>query len=143
MGQMESIHIIGADWEKDRDRLYAIREAVFTREQGVPREVERDEHDARSFHVLAVLDGLEVGTGRLLPDGHIGRVGVLKPYRRRGVGQALMRALIQRAKDQSFSHVGLASQTHALGFYERLGFVVSGDEFVEAGIPHWSMRLDL
>jgi len=140
---MENLHIIEADWETDRDRMRAIRHPVFVLEQQVPETIEQDAHDAVSSHVMAVRGDVDVGTGRLTPHGHLGRVAVLKEHRNQGVGRAIMQALIQVARDQSFPEVELSSQMHALGFYQGLGFEVSGEPFMEAGIPHLPMRLKL
>ena len=140
---MENVRIIVADWATDRDRMCAIRYPVFVLEQQVPETIEQDAYDAVSSHVIAVLEDVDVGTGRLAPNGHLGRVAVLKEHRNRGVGRAIMQALIQVARDQSFPGVELSSQMHALGFYQGLGFEVSGEPFMEAGIPHLPMRLSL
>lgn len=121
-----------------------IREAVFIREQHVPIELEWDELDAHSLHALAFGDEVvPVGTGRLLPDGRIGRMAVLPPWRGRGVGTAILCALIARAAAQGMPCVLLHAQAHAAGFYARRGFCTSGGEFLEAGIPHVTMLRDL
>jgi len=121
-----------------------VRERVFVEEQGVPRELEWDDWDARSEHAVAVdEEGGAIGTGRLLPDGHIGRMAVLARWRGRGVGSALLDALLERAKARRMPSVRLNAQTHAAGFYRRFGFAVDGVEFVEAGIPHVEMTLTL
>jgi len=114
-------------------------------EQQVPEEIEVDEFDPESFHVLAIeITGREpIGTARLLPDGHIGRVAVLKKWRNCGVGFALVSALIEKARSEKFDELVLHAQTWTIGFYEKLGFVCEGAEFEEAGIPHRSMRLRL
>lgn len=122
----------------------AIREAVFVREQQVPIELEWDEFDARSLHALAFGDDdVPVGTGRLLPDGRIGRMAVLPSWRGRGVGTAILSALVARAAGLAMPRVLLHAQTHAAGFYARRGFSPSGGEFLEAGIPHVKMLRDL
>lgn len=121
-----------------------IRETVFVREQHVPIALEWDEFDTRSQHALAFGDAeVPVGTGRLLPDGRIGRMAVLPPWRGRGVGTAILSALVARATAQGMPRVLLHAQTHAAGFYARRGFSVSGSEFLEAGIPHVTMLRDL
>ena len=113
-------------------------------EQGVPEALEWDEWDAPSRHFLAEdAQGHPIGTARLLPDGHIGRMAVLAFWRRRGVGTALMRQVLAAAREAGFTAVELAAQTHALKFYARFGFVTHGDEFMDAGIPHYTMRLEL
>lgn len=133
-----------ADWHANRAELQAIRRAVFVREQNVPEDLEWDEEDARCRHVLAYAPkGEAVGTGRLLPDGHIGRMAVLKPWRNQGVGSALLVTLLELAREQGFECVRLHAQRHAVGFYRKHGFTAMGDEFMEAGIPHYMMLLCL
>jgi predicted GNAT family N-acyltransferase len=127
-------------WEKARAEASPIRFAVFVDEQKVPAEIELDEHDAACLHVIAREDGRAVGTGRLLPDGHIGRMAVLKAWRGRGVGAAMLTTLIEAARARGDLEVALSAQTHALGFYRRFGFVNEGPEYVEAGIRHQAMR---
>jgi predicted GNAT family N-acyltransferase len=121
-----------------------VREQVFIVEQGVPRELEWDDWDARSDHVVAFASERKaIGTARLLPDGHIGRMAVLKDWRGQGVGSALFEALLELARAKGMVVVALNAQTHAAGFYRRFGFRQEGEEFVEAGIPHVAMRLTL
>jgi predicted GNAT family N-acyltransferase len=127
-------------WEKARAHAAPIRFKVFVEEQGVPREIELDEHDAHCVHAV-VFDGDQaVGTGRLLPDGHIGRMAVLKDWRRRGVGALLLKALVERARERGDAEVVLAAQVRAVPFYRAHGFVTEGDEYMEAGIRHQNMR---
>lgn len=116
-----------------------IRFQVFVDEQQVPAEMELDEFDALSCHALALADGRPVGTGRLLPDGHIGRMAVLAGWRGRGVGAALLQALIDEAGRRGMARLALSAQTHALGFYARFGFVPEGEVYEEAGLPHQGM----
>lgn len=133
-----------ADWNDDRLALTHVRRVVFMQEQGVPAELEWDEDDAVSRHFLAEDDaGHPIGTARLLPDGHIGRMAVLEFWRRHGVGTALMRHVLSAARTAGHGTVELAAQTHALGFYTRFGFESWSDEFMDAGIPHRNMRLVL
>ena len=84
-------------------------------------------------------DGNPIGTGRLLPDGHIGRMAVLREWRGRGVGTALLRALMEEGRKQGFERLILAAQVQAMPFYEKEGFVAEGDVFDDAGIPHRNM----
>ena len=113
-------------------------------EQGVPEALEWDEWDAAARHFLAEdAQGHPIGTARLLPDGHIGRMAVLEFWRRRGIGTAMMHHVLAAARETGFGRVELAAQTHALKFYARFGFVAHGDEFMDAGIPHRTMRLEL
>jgi predicted GNAT family N-acyltransferase len=121
-----------------------VREQVFIEEQNVPRELEWDEWDETSDHAVACdAAGNPVGTARLLLDGRIGRMAVLKERRGGGVGGALLLALLERARERSMRHARLHAQTHAAGFYRRYGFIERGGEFLEAGIPHVEMTLDL
>jgi predicted GNAT family N-acyltransferase len=121
-----------------------VREQVFVREQGVPIELEWDEWDACSEHAIAEDGaGQVLGTARLLPDGRIGRMAVLAAYRGNGVGEALLSALIERARLRGQRCVQLHAQTHAEGFYRRFGFRPEGETFLEAGIAHVAMTLEL
>lgn len=135
----EAFRIRPADWEADQAALRAIREQVFVREQSVPLELEWDEFDTVSRHVLAEARGRAIGTGRLLPDGHIGRMAVLAGWRDRGVGSALLQFLLGMARDAGHERVMLSAQVRATAFYRRFGFEVEGGEFPEAGIPHITM----
>ncbi|MCZ7564285.1 MAG: GNAT family N-acetyltransferase [Burkholderiales bacterium] len=128
------------DWTAARAEAGPIRFAVFVAEQGVPAAIELDEWDARSDHALARdARGVAVGTGRLLPDGHIGRMAVLPDWRGRGLGAAILAALVERAAARGMSEIALNAQTQARGFYARHGFAPVGTEFMEAGIPHIAM----
>lgn len=131
------------DWERARKEASRIRLAVFVEEQRVPPEIEMDDNDALSVHALAYDDGAAVGTGRLLPDGHVGRMAVLKSHRARGVGGAILLQLIEEARRRGMREVVLSAQTHALGFYRKHGFAAQGGVYMEADIPHQEMRLDL
>jgi predicted GNAT family N-acyltransferase len=127
-------------WEDAREEASRIRLEVFVQEQGVPPEIEMDARDADCLHALAHLDGAAVGTGRLLPDGHIGRMAVLKSSRAHGVGGAILERLVDEAQRRGMRSVALAAQTHAITFYRKHGFAEVGEVFVEAGIPHQEMR---
>jgi predicted GNAT family N-acyltransferase len=131
-------------WERLASEATPIRHAVFVHEQRVPAEVELDEWDASSLHAIARdARGRPVGTGRLLPDGHIGRMAVLPEARGTGVGTAILRALMGAARERGHADVVLNAQTHAAPFYRRLGFVEEGGVFDDAGIPHIAMRRSL
>ncbi|MEQ1596559.1 MAG: tRNA adenosine(34) deaminase TadA [Casimicrobium sp.] len=129
-----------ATWPDDNATLKSIRFEVFVDEQKVPAESEVDEHDPRSIHAIAWADGVAAGCGRLLPDGHIGRMAVRKPFRGQGVGAALLAHLIERARQRGDDQVVLSAQTHAIGFYEKFGFVVENAEYLDCDIPHRDMR---
>ena len=143
---MDDFRVTTGSWDELRQLAQPLREAVFVREQGVPAELEMDENDAVSRHAVALdAAGVPIGTGRLLPDGHIGRMAVSATWRGFGVGRALLHALIETAETMSVAkrhsaQLLLNAQTHAAGFYERFGFVIDGPEFMEAGIPHCPMR---
>ncbi|WLQ33304.1 GNAT family N-acetyltransferase [Streptomyces castrisilvae] len=140
--------------EQDRAACFQLRKDVFVGEQNVPEEIEYDVHDADAVHVIAVAaDGTALGTGRLLHGpaaaghtggdpavGSLGRLAVSKEARGLGVGAALVRAIEDAARDNGLAAVDLHAQTHALRFYERLGYVAYGPEFTDAGIPHRAMR---
>lgn len=133
-----------ASWPGDMDPLRQVRTVVFIDEQHVSEEEEWDGMDDQCTHVIAELaDGTPIGTGRLLPDGKIGRMAVLKEYRGRDIGGRLLERLMQVAQEQGHREVKLASQTHAIPFYERHGFTAYGDEFPDAGIPHRWMKAAL
>ncbi|MEU5094297.1 GNAT family N-acetyltransferase [Streptomyces sp. NPDC020996] len=141
----------------DREACFALRKEVFVREQGVPEDLEYDEYDAVAVHLLAVReDGVALGTGRLLygeaaaaktggdPSvGSLGRLAVAAQARGLGVGVALVRAVEEAARARGLAAVDLHAQTHALGFYERLGYEAYGPVYPEAGIPHRAMRRPL
>jgi predicted GNAT family N-acyltransferase len=126
-------------WESARAQASVIRLAVFVEEQGVAREIEMDEMDAQCIHALAFEDGAAVGTGRLLPDGHIGRMAILKPWRRRGIGSAILHSLIDAARRRGDRRVMLSAQTQAVEFYRAHGFQPEGEVYEEAGIAHQAM----
>lgn len=140
---MKPIEIRQGDWQSLGALAGDIRRIVFIDEQAVPENEEWDGRDPGCVHFLAYRDGHAIGTARLLPDGHIGRVAVLKEGRGLGIGLKLMQAAIGCARAQGHQEVLLDAQTHALPFYQRLGFQVYGGEFLDAGILHRSMRLIL
>lgn len=133
--------LIETDMTRHGAQLAAVRRAVFIEEQGVPEALEWDEYDAVSTHWLAVLpDGAPVGCARLLPDGHIGRMAVLPAWRGRGIGRALLDAVLAKARACGLNCVRLSAQCRATDFYRRAGFVAEGEIYAEAGIPHRAMR---
>lgn len=135
--------VVPVSWSSESAALLAVRRAVFVVEQGVSEEEEIDEHDPVSIHFLARSEGRPVGTARLLASGRIGRVAVLREWRRAGVGRALMLAAIAAARERGDRELVLHAQVHSIPFYESLGFYASGEVFDEAGIPHREMRLKL
>jgi predicted GNAT family N-acyltransferase len=129
------------EWSEAGSLLSSVRTSVFVTEQQVPVEIERDGRDTECVHVLAEdAEGTPVGAGRLMPDGRIGRMAVLREWRGAGVGGAMLHALMAEAKRRGHRGTHLHSQAHAKAFYERHGFIVDGDEYLEAGIAHVLMR---
>ncbi len=134
--------IVIGDWDSVRDHAQALRIEVFVVEQGVPVELEWDEADEVSIHAVAYDDeGQPVATGRLLPDGHIGRMAVRKSARGQGIGSDVLRALLDEARRLGHEALVLHAQTHAIAFYLQHGFEPEGEAFMEAGIPHRRMTL--
>lgn len=125
----------------------ALRATVFVHEQGVPLELERDELDDQAIHVLAFDDEEPIGTARVVlkgETGKIGRVCVVASHRGQGVGEALIRACLDILRGQpGVTRAMLGSQTHAIPFYEKLGFTAYGPEYLDAGLPHRDMAVEL
>jgi predicted GNAT family N-acyltransferase len=140
-GMHPEFQLIHTRWEDNRRELGAVRRAVFVEEQRVPESLEWDSMDADCYHVLVTAaDQQPIATGRMKPDGHIGRMAVLPAYRGQGIGSEVLLALLKVARQQQYAGVFLHAQVSAIAFYERHGFVVYGAEFMDAGIPHKSMR---
>lgn len=154
MSSTHAYEVRVAEESADREACFAVRKEVFVREQGVPEDIEYDAYDETAVHVLAVrADGVPLGTGRLLHGeaaaaktggdltvGSLGRLAVAQQARGLGIGVALVRAIEDVARARGLAAVDLHAQTHALGFYERLGYEAYGPEYLEAGIPHRAMR---
>ncbi|MFW7342541.1 GNAT family N-acetyltransferase [Pollutimonas sp. H1-120] len=139
MGQ--KIKIVVGDWAACRHDAAAIRHEVFVVEQHVPPELEMDEHDRDCVHVVAYDEqGGALGTGRLLPNAHIGRMAVRLDCRGAGVGSRLLAALVDEARRRHYMEVVLSAQLHAQDFYARHGFVPEGTSYMDAGIEHVTMR---
>ncbi len=132
-----------ANYAKQRSEIERIRVRVFVEEQGVPPELEMDELDEDALHLLAWRSGVAVGTARLTPDGHIGRVAVLPEYRGQHIGRSLMEAMMELATQSGRQQVEISAQIQAKGFYHSLGFQEKGDAYMEAGIPHIAMSATL
>ena len=140
MAKALPIRIVLGTWDRLRDDAYLIRHEVFVVEQLVPADVELDDDDALSVHAVAYgPDDVPIATGRLLPDGHIGRMAVRKSARGTGVGGQVLDALIRQGHGDGHRMLLLHAQTHARGFYEAHGFTAQGEEFMEAGIAHIAM----
>ncbi|MBA1444036.1 MAG: GNAT family N-acetyltransferase [Chromatiales bacterium] len=130
-----------AHWSEDQVLLKQVREIVFVHEQHVPPTLEWDGLDEDALHLLAVEPGTgePIGTSRLLRTGQIGRMAVIRSWRGRGVGKALLQKLLVIADQNSYPGLFLNAQSTALSFYAQHGFVAEGDEFMDAGIPHRRM----
>lgn len=138
------VQVEPVDYPTQREALHRVRQRVFVEEQQVPAALEIDALDPLSVHVLARgSDGEPIGAGRLTPDGRIGRMAVLADWRGRGVGEALLLALIEAARGRGWREVNLHAQLPARVFYTRQGFLPEGEVFTEADIAHQHMRLVL
>jgi predicted GNAT family N-acyltransferase len=136
------IEIHRAKDKKEMDLVHEIRREVFIKEQGVPEELEMDELDQDAVHVLAYVDGIPAGCGRMIFNGveaKIGRVAVRKDMRRTGIGTGICKLLIAIAKDSCIQSIYVNAQITAVDFYSSLGFEREGDAFFEAGIKHVKM----
>ena len=138
---MAHIRITTTSFAVDAELIYSLRKAVFIDEQGVPAAIEIDELDPICQHVLAWRDGIAVGTGRIAPDGRIGRMAVVASYRGQGIGRDILIGLMRLGRDMGVDRLYLSSQCQAIPFYEKAGFVVSGPVYEEAGISHRLMLL--
>jgi len=155
MSEIASLEILVIRSQAEMDQALDVRRRVFVEEQGVPMELEIDEHDGdpaqvtTAVHVLGREAGVPLATGRLIlcheADGrpHIGRVAVIKERRGRGIGRAVMLALHDLARQRGFRSLTLAAQLHAIGFYEKLGYAARGPVFLDAGIEHRWMDVEL
>jgi predicted GNAT family N-acyltransferase len=130
--------------DEAKAHAFGIRMRVFVREQGVPRDIELDDADQQAIHFLATTGGRPVGTARLVMQGKkakIGRMAVLKRYRRKGIGAALLKRVITAAKRRGAKKIFLHAQVPVIRFYEKMGFRCVGPVFDEAGIAHRRMIL--
>ena len=139
------ITIRAAKTTQDIEVCFRIREEVFITEQGVPIEMERDEHDGDALHFIALADGQAAGTARVVlkDDGtsaKIGRVAVRRSNRGFGIGKLLIAAIEEAVDLRHVHNFHLDAQAHALQFYARLGYEAFGEEFMDAGIPHRHMK---
>jgi predicted GNAT family N-acyltransferase len=133
--------VIATTWAADRERLRAVRRAVFVIEQHVREEEEWDAADSQCSHVLVLSsENVPIGTGRIDPKGKIGRMAVLAQWRGHDIGKRILERLLGMARERGFAHVYLNAQITAQGFYERFGFVPVGETFLEANILHVRME---
>ena len=140
----DSIRIEVGDWATLGKDAFVIRREVFVLEQAVPEELERDAFDGTSVHAVAYDKlGSPLGTGRLLPDGHIGRMAVRRLARGHGVGGRILSFLVDAAQRSGHDSVVLNAQVHAQPFYQAHGFAAHGAVFQDAGIDHVVMTRNL
>jgi predicted GNAT family N-acyltransferase len=141
------LDIIIRPWQEAQKDAFKVRHEVFILEQGVPADLEIDEFDPVAFHALAYSNNACIGTARLhINDdrlGQIGRMAVLSPFRNKGLGRQIMKALIETAKSKGIPSLVLHAQVSAIPFYEKLGFIADGPIYDEAGIPHRNMMMVL
>ncbi len=139
-----TVYVQLGTWSDLGVRASAIRFEVFVEEQQVPIAEELDAMDAECLHALAFShQGVAIATGRLLPDGHIGRMAVKLSERKKGVGAAVLQALVEAAQERGFKEVVLGAQLHAKDFYLKQGFAEFGEVFLDANIEHVMMRKEL
>lgn len=130
------------NWGTHADSLKMVREEVFIQEQHVPVALEWDGLDETATHLLALNRvGEAIGCARLLGDGSIGRMAVLKPWRGQGVGCALLTKAVSIYRELGVAKIMLSAQVHAIPFYEKAGFVCCSEPYLDAGILHVDMRL--
>jgi predicted GNAT family N-acyltransferase len=135
--------VLKALWADDSDTLMRLRTRVFVEEQKVSAALEIDGKDTECQHVKAIVDGVVIGTGRLLSNGFIGRMCVLAEYRNRNIGTMMLENLVRQALDSGHQKVLLNAQSYIIPFYQKFGFRIDSEEFIEAGILHRRMVLDL
>jgi len=135
-----NLKIKEVSYKSFRELIHKVRYAVFVVEQNIPPELEFDDQDPMSVHVLALIDAAPVATGRLAPDGKIGRMAVLKNFREKGIGGKILSKLIEIGREKGIDQFYLSAQFHAISFYEKMGFIAEGPTYLEAGIDHCLMR---
>ncbi|OAH99568.1 GCN5 family acetyltransferase [Methylomonas methanica] len=142
--QIANCYLEPASYAVDFEDIRYVRNLVFVVEQQIPLEVEFDELDPDCHHFLVRdLDYRPIATCRLSPEGKVGKMAVLCEWRGQGVGESLLRATIDKARNLGLTSVTANAQLSALGFYQRFGFAAEGEVFGEAGIPHQAIRLML
>ena len=134
-------------WQEAQKEAFEVRKAVFILEQGVPEEMEIDEFDPVSIHILAYSNHSCVATARLVLNengsGQIGRMAILSKFRKQGLGRQIMEKLLELAQSKGLASLFLHAQVNAIPFYEKLGFQAVGPTYDEAGIPHRNMIMFL
>jgi predicted GNAT family N-acyltransferase len=137
------VRVIQVTKEQQLQDAFSVRKSVFVEEQQVPLEEEIDEFESSAAHFVLYDGELAVGAGRfrvLDGIGKVERICVLSSHRKGGSGKALMTAIEDFAKEQNIHELKLNAQTHAIPFYNKLGYEVVSEEFLDAGIPHRTMK---
>jgi predicted GNAT family N-acyltransferase len=137
----EDYVIQAVSWQTHAAQLRAVREQVFIQEQQVPLELEWDGLDKTAQHLLALSNTGAIGCARLLGNGSIGRMAVLKPWRGKGIGSALLSKAVALYQQQNIQNITLSAQVHAIPFYEKSGFEVCSEPYFDADILHVDMQL--
>ncbi len=140
---MSELKLVTGSWERLAQDAKFVREQVFIMEQNISVEEEWDRHDTLSTHFVIYDQKQAIATARLLSDGHVGRVAVLKAYRGHGIGKLIMQYIIGYAEQQQRNELILSAQVHAIPFYDALGFSVMGESYLDCGIPHVDMSMTL
>ena len=139
---MFTVKIATSDHE--REDAFSVRRKVFVEEQGVPLTLELDEWDSTAFHFVVYASETPIGAGRLREInngiGKVERVCVLEEYRGKHLGNLVMQALEEHAQKNNLQKIVLNAQVHAIAFYEKLGYVITSPEFMDADIPHRTME---
>jgi|SRR5690625_453023 len=138
--------IITVTTKEQFDEAFSIREIVFIHEQNVPPELEKDEFDQTAIHFIGYINKKPIATGRVrfVDDyGKLERIAVLKEYRGKSYGTQIIEQMELKIRQKKYKKALLHAQTHAIDFYERLGYHVVSDEFMDAGISHVAMEKHL
>jgi predicted GNAT family N-acyltransferase len=136
---MEAFEVKEVAYTESQGFIHQVRKQVFIVEQKVPAELEFDDADPLSVHLVAFINGQPVATGRISPEGKIGRMAVLKNFRKKGIGQDILKRLVDIGCRLGLKELYLSSQCHAIPFYEKAGFMAQGPVYEEAGIDHRMM----
>lgn len=140
------MNILSVENDIDFKKCLELRETIFVQEQNIPIELENDELDSSAKHFLLLENSMQIGVARVVKNGKIaiiGRVGVLKNFRKTGAGTFLIKEIIEYCKSENYKKIVLGSQEHAVGFYSKLGFKISSERYMDANIPHYKMELIL
>ncbi|MFS0574470.1 GNAT family N-acetyltransferase [Sporosarcina sp. 179-K 3D1 HS] len=128
----------------EQEDAFAVRRKVFVEEQGVPLNLELDEHDESASHFVVYEGMTAIGAGRIreIGDsiGKVERVCVLAEHRGKRLGKLVMEALEQHAAVTGMKKIILNAQSYAIPFYEKLGYIITSPEFMDADIPHRAME---